>query len=495
MTGIPALRGSPTYSTGLFSSRPIRATLVELKTIALLIPLLTLAAPAMAQPLEIEHESIVVEAPFQMPAIRVPVFPERDFPITDFGARSGGDEEKARTTAAIRKAIAACHEAGGGRVVIPPGEWLTGAVHLRSGVNLHVTEGAELHFSDDPADYLPAVRTSWEGMECFNYSPLIYAFDCEDVAITGKGKLRARMGTWRKWFERPDPHMAALARLYQMASTDVPVEERRMAEGDNNLRPQFIQFNRCRRVLVENVDIGHSPFWTIHPLLCEDVVIRGVEIWAHGHNNDGVDPEMTRNLLIEHCTFDQGDDAIAIKAGRNHDAWRLATPTENIVMRHCLIRKGHQLAAIGSELSGGIRNVYIHDCRFVEDGGEGPFNLLFIKTNRRRGGFVENIHFENIRAGRVRESILGIETDVLYQWRDLVPTHEERLTAIRGIHLRDIEVGEVDTPFRIHGDPDRPVEDVRLEKITIGKATRKEGEYEHVDRVREEDIRILEPGS
>lgn len=458
------------------------------------IPLLLLAFVATACTMragEIHHEELRVEAPFEMPPIRVPVFPDRDFPITGFGARPG---DKDGITRAIQAAVQACHEAGGGRVVVPKGHWLTGAVHLRSGVNFHVAEDAVLTFSDDPQDYLPAVQTSWEGMECFNYSPLIYAFNCEDVAVTGKGKLRARMGTWRKWFSRPPAHMDALARLYEMASTDVPVEERQMAEGDNNLRPHFLQFNRCRSVLIENVDIGHSPFWTIHPLLCEDVVIRGVEVWAHGHNNDGVDPEMTRNLLIENCTFDQGDDAIAIKAGRNQDAWRLDTPTENIVMRHCLIRKGHQLAAIGSELSGGIRNVYIHDCRFEENGAEGPFNLLFIKTNRRRGGFVENIHFENIRAGRVRESILGIETDVLYQWKD-VPTFEERLTTIRGIHLRNIEVGEVETPFRIHGDPDRPVEDIRIEGISIGKLKGKETQFEHVERVRKDDIEIREPGS
>lgn len=440
---------------------------------------------------EIRHETIQVEAPFDMPAIQVPVFPDRSFPIDKFGAEPGG---KMKNTEAIAKAIAACHEAGGGRVVVPAGDWLTGAVHLKSNVNLHVEEGGTLYFSDDPADYLPAVQTSWEGMECFNYSPLIYAFDCENVALSGKGKLRAHMGTWRKWFKRPPAHMRALEKLYTMASTDVPVEQRQMAEGENNLRPHFIQFNRCRNVLLEDLDIGHSPFWTIHPLLCESVVIRRIEVWAHGHNNDGVDPEMTRNILIEHCTFDQGDDAIAIKSGRNQDAWRLKTPTENLVMRHCKVNKGHQLVAIGSELSGGVRNVYVHDCHFANDASSPPFNLLFIKTNRRRGGFVENIHFENISAKSVRESILGVETDVLYQW-DGVPTYEERVTRIKGIHVKNIRVQESGIPFRILGDPDQPVSDVLLEDITIEKAAGETRRFENVDKVKATNIRIASTSS
>jgi hypothetical protein len=309
----------------------------------------------------VRHEALAVKAPFPMPSIKVPVFPERDFVITDFGAKGG---EEIDNTDAIRKAIAACHDAGGGRVVVPAGEWLTGAVHLKSNVNLHLAKDAVLSFSDDPKKYLPAVRSSWEGWECFNYSPLVYAFECENVGLTGEGKLEPRMVTWKKWFVRPPAHMEALKKLYTMGSTNVPVEQRQMAEGDNNLRPQLIQFNRCRNVLIEDIRIRNSPFWTIHLLLCDSVVVRRVDVSARGHNNDGVNPEGTRNLLVEDCRFDQGDDAIAIKSGTNHDGWRLNTPSENIVIRNCTVINGHQLVAIGSELSGGVRNVYVHDCRF-----------------------------------------------------------------------------------------------------------------------------------
>ncbi|MCP5547209.1 MAG: glycoside hydrolase family 28 protein [Akkermansiaceae bacterium] len=444
-------------------------------------------APAFAHAGQMGHEEIVVEAPFEMPAIRVPVFPERDFAIDDYGAEEGG---KSKVTDSIRKAVQACHDAGGGRVVVPKGRWLTGAVHLRGNVNLHLTEGAELVFSDDPDDYLPAVRTSWEGMECFNYSPLVYAYDCENLAVTGKGTLHAKMGTWEKWSGRPPAHMEALKKLYHMAAKDVPVEQRRMAEGANNLRPHFIQFNRCRNVLVEDVRIRNSPFWTIHPLLCKSVVIRRVDVRAHGHNNDGVDPEMTRDMLVEDCVFDQGDDAIAIKSGRNQDAWRLDTPTENLVIRNCTMEQGHQLVAIGSELSGGIRNVYIHDCIFAANEKHPPQNMLFIKTNIRRGGFVENFHFENIEAEQVRYSVLGIETDVLYQWKDIVPTYEERLTPIRDIFLRNVKVGKCDTPFRILGDKRQPVTGVTLEDITVGHAEHPGSRFEHVRGLRRTNVTI-----
>ncbi len=433
----------------------------------------------------IQHEEITVKAPFPMPVLRVPIYPKLDFVITDFGAKPGGKE---KCTAAISKAIDACHKQGGGRVVIPEGEWLTGAVHLKSQVNLHLAKGATLFFSDDPKDYRPAVRSSWEGWECFNYSPLVYAYDCENVAITGEGKLEARMETWKEWSGRPPAHMEALKHLYNSASKGAPVEERQMAKGENNLRPQFIQFNRCRNVLMEDVRIRNSPFWTVHLLLCDGAVIRGVDISAIGHNNDGIDPECTRNLLVENCRFDQGDDAMAIKSGTNHDGWRLNTPSQNIVIRNCTMIRGHQLVAIGSELSGGVRNVHVHDCRF--DARSEPYHLLYIKTNRRRGGFVENITLEKVEATAASIGVLGIETDVLYQWRKLVPCYEERLTPIRGIIVRNVRIGSTATPFRILGDKDMPVKDVLLEDISIGTVKGQRNRFENAENIREKDIRI-----
>lgn len=406
---------------------------------------------------------IAVEAPFPMDSVREFIYPDQDFLITDFGAIEGGTEIN---TQAITDAISACNKAGGGRVIIPAGTWLTGPIHFKSNVNLHLAEGAVVRFTDNPQDYLPAVMTSWEGMECYNYSPLLYAFECDNIAITGKGKLAPKMDLWRVWFARPDAHMQALKELYTMASTDSPVEQRQMAVGENNMRPHLIHFNRCNTVMLSDFQIEESPFWTIHLYMCNSGVVRNLNVKATGHNNDGIDIEMTRNLLVENCTFYQGDDAVVIKAGRNQDAWRLNTPTENIVVRNCIINEGHTLLGIGSEMSGGVRNVYMHDCTAPNS----VHRLFFIKTNHRRGAFVENILMENIKTGATLR-VFEIDTDVLYQWRDLVPTYEERLTRIENIRMNNIECESANMIYDIKGDARLPIRDIDLRNIHVGNIT------------------------
>jgi polygalacturonase len=440
------------------------------------------ALPALAGcasvPLMSSRTQIRPAAPFDMPAITIPDFSgARRFLITDFGAVAG---DKDKTTAAIAQAIAAANTAGSGVVVIPAGEWLTGAIHFKSHVNLHVSKGATLLFSERPEDYLPPVQTSWEGIECLNYSPLVYAFDCENVALTGEGKLQAKLDIWRDWYERPKAHLDASVELYNKAHNGVPVSERDMTTGLAHMRPQFIQFNRCRHVLIEGISIQDSPFWTVHILLCTDVVARRVSISAHGHNNDGIDPEMTQNMLIEDCTFDQGDDAISVKSGREFDGWRLATPSKNIVIRNCHIKNGHQLLAIGSELSGGVENVFVDNCHFARgDAGEKRKgdtvveinNILYVKTNERRGGYVKNIIVTNVSATKIAGGALCVETDVLYQWKNLVPTYERRLTPIEGLHVGNITIGEAKFVCKITAEKDMPVKDVTLDKVSIKTVT------------------------
>ncbi len=406
---------------------------------------------------------LVVEAPFEMPAIKSPNFEEcPKISIVDKGAVVG---DKVATSKAIKQAIGEANASGCGTVVIPEGEWFTGKIHLKSNVNLHLEKGAVLLFSDDPEDYLPAVHTTWEGMECYNYSPLVYAYQCENIAITGEGELKAKMDTWESWFGRPPAHMNSLKRLYTLASEYSPVEERNMVNDTSHLRPQFIQFNRCENVLLEGVSITNSPFWVIHPYMSKHVTIREVKVIAHGHNNDGVDPEMSQNVLIEDCVFDQGDDAVAVKSGRNQDAWRLNTPTKNVVMRNCLVKQGHQLMAIGSELSGGVENVLLENCEIGEKAWF--FHLLFIKTNERRGGYVKNIYMRNVDGGVLRNGVLGIETDVLYQWRDLVPTYERKLTPISNIYMSNVSGKEGKFISRIQGQEEKPVERVILKNVML----------------------------
>ena len=358
---------------------------------------------------------------------------------------------------------------GGGRVVVSAGEHFSdGPIRLRSNVELHLEDGAKLVFSDDPAKYLPAVPTSWEGVECLNYSPLVYAYGCTNVAITGKGTIAPKMKFWRKWFAREAGHRAATRKLYDWCSFLAPLEERDLTKlPESNVRPHLIQFNRCKDVRLEGFKIRESPFWTIHLYLCDGVVARGLDVYAHGHNNDGIDIEMTKNVLVENCRFDQGDDAIVIKAGRNQDAWRLATPSENIEVRNCTVVNGHVLLGIGSEMSGGVRNVYLHDCVLESE----AFRLFYVKTNERRGGFVENIRMENVTAKKVRYGVMSVETDVLYQWRDF-PTHEVRVTPIRNLSMKNVTVEEADRLVHVLGDKRLPVDGVSLENVRLMKAAK-----------------------
>lgn len=417
---------------------------------------------AFTQSTKVIQDALVVKAPFEMPAIRIPNFSQCDtFVVTSFGARKGDQQS---TTAAIAAAIKKANASGGGVVLIPAGEWLTGKIHLKSNVNLHLAKGAQLLFSGNPEDYLPAVSSTWEGMECMNYSPLIYAYDCKNVAISGQGEIKAKMEVWQKWFARPKAHMESIKRLYNLAWDRKPLKQRKMVNDTAHLRPQFIQFNRCENVLIEGITITNSPFWTIHPYLSKNVVIRKVNVYAHGHNNDGVDPEMSQNVLIENCTFDQGDDAIAIKSGRNPEGWIYKTPSKNVVIRNCVVKNGHQLVAIGSELSGGIENVFVDQCEVLQ--GAKLDHLIFIKTNERMGGYVKNIFASNIKSGKIDLGILGIETDVLYQWRTLVPTYERKLTPIQDIFLENVSAADVKFVSRVLGQKELPVKNVNLRAVT-----------------------------
>lgn len=419
---------------------------------------------------------VKVKAPFDMPAITIPDFSKcARFPITDFGAVKG---DKNKNTAAIAAAIARANEAGGGVVVVPEGEWLTKSIHFKSNVNLHLNKGAVLLFSGEPDDYLPAVHSSWEGIECYNYSPLIYAYNCKNIAITGEGEIKALMETWEKWFARPTPHMESIKRLYNWSWSDTPVVHRQMVNDTSHLRPQLIQCNRSENILLDGFKITNSPFWTIHLYLDKNVVVRNLNVYAHGHNNDGVDPEMSQNVLIEKCLFDQGDDAIAVKSGRNPEGWRSRTPSKNIILRNCTVKNGHQLVAIGSELSGGIENVWADSCRVVE--GAKLSHLLFIKTNERMGGYVKNIYATNLLSGKIDLGVLGIETDVLYQWKTLVPTYEKRLTPISDVYLKNVTTGPVTFETRILGQKELPVQHVSLTNVKTGAVSDKKEILENV---------------
>jgi polygalacturonase len=401
--------------------------------------------------------------------IKPPVFPKRDFVVTKYGAKGDG---KVDCTEAFRRGIAACNKAGGGRVVVPAGTFLTGPIHLLSNVNLHVSEGATVRFIQDPSKYLPLVYTRWEGMELLNYSPFIYAFEQQNIAVTGKGTLDGNSddGHWWPWkgqaqhgWKKGEPNqLKARDTLADMVERGVPVAERLFGEG-SYLRPQFVQPYRCTNVLIEGVTIINSPMWELNPVLCTNVTVRGVQIKSHGPNNDGCDPESCKDVLIEDCTFDTGDDCIAVKSGRNADGRRLNIPSENIVIRRCQMKDGHGGVTIGSEISGGVRNLFAEDCLMDSPNLE---TALRFKNNAVRGGLLENIFFRNVTVGQVKYAVLTVD----FNYEE--GAKGKYTPVVRNLSVQNLKSGKSRLALDVQGFENAPVYDLRLKDCTFERVER-----------------------
>ena len=348
-------------------------------------------------------------------SIKAPTFPEKDFLITKYGAKT--TNSAAQNQKAINKAIATCSKKGGGRVIVPSGTFITGAITLLSHVNLVVEKDAVLKFAFEP-DLYPIVPTRWEGIDCRNLSPCIYAYKQTDIAVTGEGTIdgSGANDTWWPWNGNPrfgfkegmiSQRGGSRARLLKNAEDGVPMDQRIFTKEDG-LRPQLINFYLCENILMENLTLLNSPFWVIHPLLSKNITVRGMKIINDGPNGDGCDPESCDGVLIENCFFNTGDDCIAIKSGRNNDGRLWDKPSENIIIRNCEMKNGHGGVVIGSEISGGCRNVYAENN--VMDSPELE-RVVRIKTNTCRGGVIENINARNIKVGVCKESVLKINLD------------------------------------------------------------------------------------
>ena len=393
------------------------------------------------------------QVPGILSRISAPQFPNRDFNITDYGAVGDGQTD---CTEAFKKAVSAAHEAGGGRVLVPAASFLTGPIHLKSNVNLYVSESAVIKFATDPNKYLPVVYTRWEGIECMNYSPLIYAYKQENIAITGKGTLdgHASDENWWRWKNIQADDVKALGNQGQ---TGVPVQQR-VYGGGKKLRPNMIQPYKCKNVLIEGLTIRNSPMWHIHPVLSTNVIVRNVKVIGHGPNNDGCNPESCKDVLIEGCFFDTGDDCIAIKSGRNNDGRRVNVPSENIIIQNCEMRDGHGGVVIGSEMSGGARNIFAENCKMDSPNLD---RALRIKTNSVRGGTVENIYLRNITIGQVADAVVKI--DFYYGEGDTgnyTPT-------VRNINLENVTSRKSKYALLIKGYERSPVTDIRLKDCTF----------------------------
>ncbi len=381
--------------------------------------------------------------------IQRPVIAERELCVRDFG------EELARNIQpAIKAAVSVCAAAGGGRVTIPPGRYLCrGPIHLQSGVELHLEEGAFIKFSPNPTEYLPNVYCRWEGVNLFNYSPLIYANGATDIAITGKGVFDGGAEIWSTFRAQQKP---ARLEAWRVGAEGVPLEERQFG-ATHKLRPPMMHLINCERVLVEDVMLTNSPFWMIHPTYCRHVTIRGVTCHSLFINNDGVDIDSCSDVLVENSVFSTGDDGIAIKAGRDQDAWTTGIASMNVVIRHCEIPEALHGFAIGSEMSGGVENVYVEDLRIGKIMGK----TITFKSNQDRGGYIRNVHMRDVLVEHSAEQLIYFTNDYHSYQGGQAPT------VFDGFVLERIRCGYAGIAFQLQGLPGTPIGKVQLREIEV----------------------------
>jgi polygalacturonase len=420
---------------------------IRLISLFALVPLLAVADASEAS------KDLPLDPWSQMPAIlkRIvpPTFPKQQIAITDFGAVAGGETNCSK---AFKAAIQTCAAKGGGRVVVPAGRFLTGPIHLTNNIELHLAEGAEVIFSDRFEDYLPVVFVRVGGIELYNYSPLIYARDCTNIAVTGKGRLNGNAKAWWEWKSKQ-------ADIFELGARGVPVEKRVFGTPEGAIRPSFLSFVSCTNVLLEDFTIGSGPNWTIHPIYCQNLTVRGVNVDTDGPNNDGIDPDSCRDLLIENCTFSTGDDCVVLKSGYNEDGWRVNRPTENVIMRNCFSKHGHGGLVVGSEMSGDVRNVFMYDCEF-----DGTDRAVRIKSRRGRGGVVENVWVKNIKVKNMQREVVIMNMDYS---SDQKKAANEKPPVFRNMTISNVTGDGAPTAILITGVEDSPIENIRFENMNI----------------------------
>ena len=402
----------------------------------------------------------LADAKIANPAL--PQIPDKRFSVMDHGAKGDG---KSKDTDAITKALDAAEQAGGGVVTFPAGKYLTGAIKLRSKVALHVEKDATILFSTDPKDY-PVILTRWEGTELMNWSGLIYADGASDIAITGEGTIDGQGHEWWPMRKHAGP---AMKKLREMGETNDDPRSRSFGTTEAGLRPCLFEPLNSQRILLEGVTFTNSPFWTLHPTYCSDITARGITVKGTGPNTDGLNPDSCSNVLIEQCTFDTGDDCITLKSGRDRDGRRVGKPTENVVVRNITFARGHGMVVIGSEMSGGVRNVLAED--LTADGTDAGVR---IKTRRGRGGVVENITYRNRKLKNIQKQAITI--DMFYDVGNnpgVDQTSKEGLPIIRNVTVDNLTCDGAQQAILIRGLPDSVIENVTLRDVHIKNA--KEG--------------------
>ncbi|MCU0377300.1 MAG: glycoside hydrolase family 28 protein [Bacteroidales bacterium] len=436
---------------------------------------------------------------FDMPVVKEPSFPDNSVSIIDFGALGDG---RHLNTNAFADAIEAVTEKGGGTVIIPPGIWLTGPVILKSNLRIHAEDGALVIFSPDKSLY-PLIETSFEGYDTYRCISPIYGKDLENIAFTGKGVWDGTGEAWRpvkkekltsmQWKElvgsggiiSEDGKIwypsESYKRGHEMSEMNVPVQFRDISEFESIrdfLRPVMVSLVNCRKVLLDGPVFQNSPAWCLHPLMCEDLTIRNISVknpW-YSQNGDGIDIESCKNTLLYNSNFDVGDDAICIKSGKNADGRKRGKPTENLIIRNCIVYHGHGGVTIGSEMSGGVRNMSVADCTFM-----GTDVGLRFKSNRGRGGVVENIWFDNIRMTNIPTQAVSFNlyygglsvSDMLAEGKNIetttgeIPPVTEETPHFRNITIRNLTCRGALQAIYLQGLPELNLENVTLENIDI----------------------------
>lgn len=433
------------------------------------------------------------DLPFEMKVIECPSFPEYSVDIREFGAKSDG---VTLNTDAINNAVRAVNAKGGGKVIIPEGLWLTGPIVLLSNVNLYVEKNALVVFSSDTSLY-PIIETSFEGLDTRRCQSPISAVNVENVAITGYGvfdgagdrwrpvkRIKMTDGQWRNlvnsggkvdeagkiWY--PDEgalRASILVAEWHKKKTEISKEE--WNEMKTWLRPVMLSMVKSKKVLLEGVTFKNSPSWCLHPLLCESLIINDVKVFNpwYSQNGDALDVESCKNVLVTNCFFDAGDDAICLKSGKDEDGRKRGKPCENVIVKNNTVLHGHGGFVVGSEMSGGVRNVYVSGCSFIgTDAG------LRFKSTRGRGGVVENIYIENINMIDIPNDALVVDSYYAVRTSDtLIPDVSEETPVFRNIHISNVFCKGAGRVAFFNGLPEMPIKNISIENMVVTDA--KEG--------------------
>ncbi len=390
------------------------------------------AAPADLSPAEVAKLGWDA-LPQILARIKAPVFPSKNFPITEYGAKADGTTD---CTDAIAQAIAACNQAGGGHVLVPDGVWRTGGIRLLSNVDLHLADQATLQFVPNDLSKYPKVTIRYEGVERENVAPPIYALDQENIALTGKGTIDGGgEGNWQA-----------------------------VLRPAGQLRPNFVVPFRCQNVLIEGLTVHNSPMWEINPVYCTNVIVRDLNIDSHQGNNDGCDPDSCRYVLIDRCIFNTGDDCIAIKCGKDDDGRRVNLPTEFVVVRNSVMKDGHGGVTLGSECTPGIRNVFVYDCKMDSPSLNA---ILRFKNGTARGGIIENVFARNIDVGKVAKGTSAAGFLIQYNYGNVRAGQTAYVPILRNVSMSNVKGTAVPGLVAVQAGPTAVLENISISDCTF----------------------------